>query len=501
MRAKAAGLMMVCVAIACSSAQGGFTTVGVYDPASANDVDQSATFSSATGGAGAANVLTLAQLQALVGPAFGADMGGVVEFETGGGLEAGNGSFVATYGTSGSKTLTIDSGNSGFVHPGYTGDNRVPVSGTGGEMLSQASPNMDFSFDIGTITGGIPLEGVTHFGLTAIERSGANHGTVPCTATFSDGSSVTATATISGAAPANDEDTFYGFVAPVGKSIVNVHLGFSANYSNVDDVAFITGATEAPPAIVYRQPFYADGSASAGGDGDDPHAEFGWTAFVETSSAGVVEYVHGTTGTATGIGNANGSPNVPTPTNATTEVPGPAQNGYIYYAPRSDGQVPAGAASLHFTGDVPDFDIARLFSVEFETRNDNIDAEMRVAINLGGQWLVSAEEFDDLDPEGSTWMSHLFRPADVVDAANWLLLDVVEGPGGLIQVGGMPAGDLAGIVTDMGMYIDAGFEDEPGDHARLDNYTVILTADLIPEPCTAALLALGGLGLLRRRRR
>jgi len=362
-------------------------------------------------------------------------------------------------------------------------------------MLSQASPNMDFSFDIGTITGGIPLEGVTHFGLTAIERSGANHGTVPCTATFSDGSSVTASATISGAAPANDEDTFYGFVAPAGRRIVNVHLDYSANFSNVDDVAFITGETDLlPTAVVYRQPFYADGQ------GDDPHADFGWTALVETDAA-VVDYVNGTTGTATGIGNANGSPNVPTPINATTKVPGPDPRGYIYYAPRTDGQVPAGAASLHFTSDVPDFDILQLVSVGFETRNDNIDAEMRVALKLGGQWLVSAEVFDDLDPEGSTWMAHLFQPADVIDAANWLLLDVVEGAGGMIQVGGPPAGDLAGTVSDMGMYIDAGFEDQPGDHARLDNYTVVITEDVIPEPCTAALLILGGLGLLRRRRR
>ncbi len=68
-----------------SAAQGAFDTVGVYDPDDAphyNQVDQSGVYDSHTGNAGPENVIDLATFQALIGPAFDADAGGVVDLES-----------------------------------------------------------------------------------------------------------------------------------------------------------------------------------------------------------------------------------------------------------------------------------------------------------------------------------------------------------------------------------------------------------------------------------
>jgi len=90
MRATSTGLLAACLALAIGGvAQAGFTTVGVYDPASVNDVDQSGVFDSATGAAGAANVVDLATFQALIGTAFANNMGGVVDFAAGGSSRRG----------------------------------------------------------------------------------------------------------------------------------------------------------------------------------------------------------------------------------------------------------------------------------------------------------------------------------------------------------------------------------------------------------------------------
>jgi len=67
------------------AAEATFDTVGVYDPDDGphhNQVDQNGTYDSHTGNAGPENVIDLATFQALIGPAFNADAGGVADAES-----------------------------------------------------------------------------------------------------------------------------------------------------------------------------------------------------------------------------------------------------------------------------------------------------------------------------------------------------------------------------------------------------------------------------------
>ena len=83
-------------------------------------------------------------------------------------------------------------------------------------------------------------EVITYFAGSLLDREGTNLAP-SVTATFSGGGTVTATAVMDGSLPINDQDAFFGFVAPAGESIVNVNFDISG-YSNLDDVAFITSA-------------------------------------------------------------------------------------------------------------------------------------------------------------------------------------------------------------------------------------------------------------------
>jgi len=220
--------------------QAAFDTVGVYDPDDEphhNQVDQSGTYDSHTGNAGPENVIDLAAFQALIGPAFDADGGGVVDAESAsGGLDGQD--IIANFGVSGTKSLTISS-TGGTLHRGSGGNsgNRLPTSGDG---RFAKSSNGDFVFDIGAVTGGASGEVVTHFAGTLVYRD--NRDMNPqVTATFSGGGTVTAVADMLMDAPNNSKDTFFGFTAPPGEGIVNVTFDI-ASYTNLDDMAFITSA-------------------------------------------------------------------------------------------------------------------------------------------------------------------------------------------------------------------------------------------------------------------
>ncbi|HCO93134.1 MAG TPA: hypothetical protein DIU00_04150 [Phycisphaerales bacterium] len=234
-------ICLISLALAISGVtQAAFDTVGVYDPDDEphhNQVDQSGTYDSHTGNTGPDNVIDLAAFQALIGPAFDADGGGVVDAESAnGGLDGQD--IIANFGISRTKSLTISS-TGGTLHRGSGGNsgNRLPTSGDGRFAKSN---NGDFVFDIGAVTGGVSGEVVTHFAGTLVYRD--NRDMNPqVTATFSGGGTVTAVADMLMDAPNNSKDTFLGFVAPPGEGIVNVTFDI-ANYTNMDDIAFITSA-------------------------------------------------------------------------------------------------------------------------------------------------------------------------------------------------------------------------------------------------------------------
>jgi hypothetical protein len=218
-----------------------YITVGVYDPDDEpyhNQVDQSGVYSSHTGDAGPENVIDLATFQALIGPAFTANAGGVVNIEnTNGSLDGQD--IIAKFGASKAKSLTI-SNISGLINTGSSvKDGRTPTSGR--QRLAKSDTG-NFAFALGPLTGGKPGEMVTYFAGTLLDRDGANLAPV-VTATFSGGGTVTAVATMSGDPPSSDQDTFFGFVAPTGQSIVKVDFDPTGGpYTNMDDVGFITSA-------------------------------------------------------------------------------------------------------------------------------------------------------------------------------------------------------------------------------------------------------------------
>ncbi|MCL5281475.1 MAG: discoidin domain-containing protein [Planctomycetes bacterium] len=223
------------------TAQATYDTVGVYDPDDDphhNQVDQSGTYSSHTGAAGPENVIDLATFQALIGPAFQANAGGVVNMENANGSLDGQ-DIIARFGVGKTKTLTV-SNISGIINTGSSVKNgRTPTSGTGRLAKSDTA---NFVFAIGPLTGGKAGEVVTHFGGTLLGRDDANLAP-KVTATFSGGGTVTAVATMPGAGVGRNEDTFFGFVAPPGQSIVSVDFNPTGGpYTNLDDVGFITSA-------------------------------------------------------------------------------------------------------------------------------------------------------------------------------------------------------------------------------------------------------------------
>ena len=221
--------------------QAAFDTVGVYDPDDGpnhNQVDQSGTYDSHTGNAGPENVIDLAAFQALIGPAFDADKGGVVNAEVdSGGMDGQD--VIANFGLSGAKSVTFTN-TVGSISRGSGGSsgNRLPISGDG--RFAKNATTGDFEFDVSAVTGGALGEVVTHFGATLLYRD--NRDMNPqVTATFSGGGTVTAVADMLMDAPGNSKDTFFGFVAPPGEGIVNVNFDI-ASYTNMDDMAFITSA-------------------------------------------------------------------------------------------------------------------------------------------------------------------------------------------------------------------------------------------------------------------
>jgi hypothetical protein len=241
-----------------SIARAAFITVGEIDPASTNNVDQSGTHSSHTGAAGTANILSLADFRTRMASAFAVESGGVIDFEVrndAGGNAVGSvessTKLRGRYGdnraqASGFKSVEITSGDGLWTYPGNTANGRTPTSGS--RTLGKDVTDV-FKLDIlaGAVSSPDANEYVSALGFTVLERLGANVGNpLSVTATFSDGSTVTAQANMSGASPASDQDTFFGFIAPSGSSITSVRFN-PGNFTSIDDLAFITSSSTGIP--------------------------------------------------------------------------------------------------------------------------------------------------------------------------------------------------------------------------------------------------------------
>jgi len=241
-------LLLTFVLAISGAAQGDFETTGVYDPDDGpyhNQADQSGTYESHIGDAGPGNVIDMAAFQALIGPAFNTNAGGVVDGETG---YFDGSELVANYGVGKTRSLTVTStGGTIASQFGDGGGNWLPISGN---VVFLKSDTADFVFDIGAISNGVPCEVVTHFAGTVLDRDGSNI-SPSVTATFSGGGTVTAGATMSGEPDSNDQDTFFGFAAPAGQSIVSVNFDLQG-FTYMDDLAFITSAFNPEPAVAWN---------------------------------------------------------------------------------------------------------------------------------------------------------------------------------------------------------------------------------------------------------
>ena len=241
-------LLLTFVLAISGAAQADFDTTGVYDPDDDpyhNQTDQSGTYESHIGDAGPGNVIDLATFQALIGPAFNTNAGGVVDCETG---YFDGSELVANYGVGKTKSLTVTSTSGTIASQSGDGSGQwLPISGSVVFLKSQTA---DFVFDTGAISNGVPGEVVTHFAGTLLDRDGRNIAP-SVTATFSGGGTVTAGATMSGEPPSVDQDTFFGFAAPPGQSIVSVSFDLQG-FTYMDDLAFITSAFNPEPAVAWN---------------------------------------------------------------------------------------------------------------------------------------------------------------------------------------------------------------------------------------------------------
>ncbi|MHC4510562.1 MAG: discoidin domain-containing protein, partial [Planctomycetota bacterium] len=201
----------------------------------------------------------------------------------------------------GAKSLTI-SGVSGIMNIGSSvKNNRRPISGS--NRLAKSNTD-DFALDIGPLTGGAQGEVVTYFAGSLLDREGSNLAPI-VTATFSGGGTVTATAVMDGSPPINDQDAFFGFVAPPDQSIVNVTFDPTGGYTNLDDVAFITSAFAVVSAEA-SDPSHADGATDVPRDvvlswtpGEFAPAVNGHTVYLSESFSDVNDGIGGITHSAT----------------------------------------------------------------------------------------------------------------------------------------------------------------------------------------------------------
>jgi hypothetical protein len=178
-----------------------------------------------------------------VASAYANNAGGVVSFDVSGDALTTAPAIVANY-AGGAKSLSIGLTTGCFVDVSPL----APPSGTAGVNNCLSAPDSgtslgDVSFTMGNIVGGQANEKVTSFAFTYLTEAVLNGLTVTVTATFSDQSTSTVTRTVNRNTSSPIYDTFFGFVAPSGTSIVSVSLTSNTtrgDTTHIDDVGFIT---------------------------------------------------------------------------------------------------------------------------------------------------------------------------------------------------------------------------------------------------------------------
>jgi hypothetical protein len=225
-------------------------TVGVYDEQAVqtNAVDTSAT--------SAPNDVTT--FSTTVAAAFVANTGGVVNFDVAANttdtlINAVYASATKTLPITSNKTLSLQTVTSSTAISGNANGSRVALLSA--NTQNNAAGN-DFTLTFGSVVGGLPGEGVTQVGLTALSRATAGYPlTLTITANFSDATSQTSTFTLGNALGTND--TFVGFTAPLNAAISSLSFDMPSATSSpstdtrllFDDLGFVTAVVPEPASL------------------------------------------------------------------------------------------------------------------------------------------------------------------------------------------------------------------------------------------------------------
>ncbi len=192
--------------------------------------------------------------------AYALDLGGDMHFPAT--TTTGKTYFRATYGVNQGKWFTIVSDTPMQVFAPPAGSFWTVSGSPNGYGICNNSDQTYYNLAIGQITNvgtGLEMstEKVVKLGFVVCSKTDAKYPIdVKATVTFSDYTTTSATATI--AAPRTYGDTFYGFSAPAGQSIINVLLeafddGTTTPVSTrigLDDIGFVTESTlPRPPTI------------------------------------------------------------------------------------------------------------------------------------------------------------------------------------------------------------------------------------------------------------